>query len=351
MTDRIESLDSLKAICIFLVVLLHLNDKVSSTGIMIIPDFLAVNTTRLAVPVFFLTSGYIVSKKIQSAGPRYCLKYCKNILKYYVYGTGIYLVLTLSVLYLNGFLRTGSVSSSIEIDLFGVDGLISLLYSGDAVAYHLWFLPALIFSISAATLAVKHERLRELGMAGLTVFVAGTLLNSYNLGPTVSPQDPLFRGLAFITTGFILQRGERLQEIYSKKLLILSGLVFYAERVVISFFIGEGLFWGEVSLATYPFSTAVLIYFLKHPVKLSDTRLALYGRQTVWTYILHVIPVSVIIGAGRLSGIGIEDNLPFSIVSAICIYVFLMEAESRDTASKIYQKLSNRDPFKRIRRL
>jgi surface polysaccharide O-acyltransferase-like enzyme len=338
-TDRIESLDSLKAICIFLVVLIHSSRNISSEGLILVIDFIVMNTTRVAIPLFFLTSGYLVSKKVQSRGEEYLLHYCRSLIRYYIAGSGLYLIANFAALQINRALDMDIISSTVQMASVGPEALIRFLYYGDAVALHLWFLPALLISVSLSVFATRRARLRSLWMISVLAFVVGVLSNAYGIGPLLPRGDAIFLGTAFVSSGFLLEKIDMQSLDLKNVYLVLATGVFFLERLLIEG-IGSGEpYWGVFSFGTYPLSVLVFIYFIKHRESIPETVLNRYGKNTVWTYILHPVMLGIIVGVTSFAGFSdLAKTVPFGFTSAIITFVTLMEADSRNALKSLKGK-------------
>lgn len=90
MANRSASLDVLKLGLAFLVVALHIFPVAKMTGISgLISYEIASGITRIAVPTFFIVSGYLLRNKLHDK--TYLKKYCKRILLLYIVWQLIYL--------------------------------------------------------------------------------------------------------------------------------------------------------------------------------------------------------------------------------------------------------------------
>ena len=164
---------------------------------------------RFAVPVFFLTSGYLFSIKIENReGFSYAAKYFKRLIKYYLIGSGLFLFFTLIAIAFNGFIGLDIISSLVEVSLLGLHGLINFFYLGKSVVLHLWFLTALAISVELVYVSHLYRRTLELFTAGLGLHLFAVLSNAYNFLDIISvpKQDALFFGLVLTSAGFVLRK-------------------------------------------------------------------------------------------------------------------------------------------------
>src|SRR6056297_546004 len=207
MSERIASIDVGRAVAIGFVVVLHAEVfrgmGAAGNAVYFATDAIG----RFAVPFFFLTSGYLFATKTERGAPgEYVRSYVARVAGIYGYAVAIYLPLAVVTA---GALASQSGASVghavIESLATGLDPL-GLLYYGDSVIYHLWFLPALVFSICFlyAFVATGLTRYALPITAGLHVI--GLLAESYTMGPTLAIQarDALFFGAFYTTLGYCM---------------------------------------------------------------------------------------------------------------------------------------------------
>ena len=128
MATRSASLDVLKLVLALLVVALHIFPVSKMTGISgLISYEIASGITRIAVPTFFIVSGYLLRNKLEDKN--YLKKYCKRILLLYVVWQLIYLP---DLLY------------HYHINWFSTKALIYKLIYG---YWHLWYLLASVVGV------------------------------------------------------------------------------------------------------------------------------------------------------------------------------------------------------------
>jgi hypothetical protein len=64
-----------------------------------------------------------------------------------------------------------------------------------------------------------------------------------------------------------------------------------------------------------------------------------YGKNTVWTYILHPVMLGLIVGVTSFAGFSdLTKTVPFGLMSAIITFVTLMEADSRNALKSLKGK-------------
>lgn len=128
MSNRNPSLDFLKLGLSFLIVALHIFPVAKLEGIEgLISYEIANGITRIAVPTFFIISGYFLRNKLEDK--QYLFKYAKRILLLYVVWQLMYLPDLIRFYHLNRFSST--------------DALLKLCYG----YWHLWYLLATVLAV------------------------------------------------------------------------------------------------------------------------------------------------------------------------------------------------------------
>lgn len=125
---RNNNIDLLKIVLAFLVVALHIFPVTKLKGLEGLLSYeIASGITRIAVPVFFLISGYFLRNKLNDTA--YLIKYSKRILLLYVIWQLLYLPDLIRFYHLGWFKKTGMV--------------LRLVYG----YWHLWYLLASVLAV------------------------------------------------------------------------------------------------------------------------------------------------------------------------------------------------------------
>lgn len=324
MADRIESLDTLKGLSLLFVVYIHANLLfVDSSGLGYVIEFAMANTSRIAVPLFFLIAGYLYSKKLdEKNGLSYTKGYLKRISYYYVIGSVVYLFVKLGYSGISQLFDLNIVSQTIELNIWGLEGIFQFFYIGKAFAFHLWFLTALFYSVLLIYFFKKRDRIEELFLASIILHLIGILSNAYGILQFVPipKTDMLFFGLFMTTAGFLVE--EKSLATHSKDFyLTLTGIfgsLHLIERVAINWMRDVSpYFWNDYSLFTALFAISIFMYGLKNQKLGKNTFFNRYGPYTIWGYIIHVIALGLFVGITAL----IENILNISMMNSN-IWVF-----------------------------
>lgn len=354
MVDRIYSLDTLKGLALFFVFFIHV--KWSSIGgppIQEMTGFTMMTFSRLAVPVFFLTSGYLLKMKLEreSNEASYFMKYLKKLGIYYVIGSSIFLLMKPLAFRLNKIFEVGIVSN-LELKLLGSKSLFHTFYTGKATGEHLWFLLALFYSVALIYLSYRYDVFEELFGTAILLHLTAVLSRSYLVYDQLPiPQDDaLFFGLFFTAAGFYLKKESierKFGELLFLKLAILANILHLLERIGMTLLFESytPYFWGNYSLLTAPAAITLFLYFLKRNELGKNSRINRYGRKTLWIYILHPIILAIFLGIGGLitqKGVNfIIENIWLSILVTLLAYFSLSEILTGSLIQMIRSKISN----------
>lgn len=344
MSDRIKSLDTAKGLALLGVFFLHSSllyvaDNPSIQENLI--GFVIISFSRLAVPLFFLISGYLLHRKLKELKNKkqryYLIKYVKRLGKAYLIGTAIFIIAKFTALKINSYLELGLVNKfiSTEITEIGVIDLIwNILYLGKFGADHLWFLPALLYSAIATYLAYRYGHLNKLLAIAAGSHLIAVLSRSYLIFDKipVPRDDALFFGIFFTTAGFYISK-EKLWSEKSKKFLLsialLANILHLVERTILSLTVHKPFFWLNYSIFTSLATVTIFMYLLKNTEFGSNSIFNRYGQKTLLIYIIHPVIVGAVLGiTGVIEnqiGIGLIDKIMISIAISLITYFIASE--------------------------
>lgn len=160
---------------------------------------------RLAVPIFFIISGFFYKER-QKAEPHYYKRYFCRQMKQYLFWSLLYLPYGLSFLF----------QQSISPVLYPVALFVGLFYVG--ICYHLWYIPALLFGLWFLEYLHKKMSYWLLGMLTFLLYILGSfetyskylegsvLASVYTTykGIFITTRNGLFYALIFLLLGFLL---------------------------------------------------------------------------------------------------------------------------------------------------
>ncbi len=296
-----QNLDILKYFSAILIIILHLRPfRYFSSEL-----DLAFNNiiTRICVPVFFLITGYFVAKK-EKDNANYIDTYIKKTIPLYLTWSVIYIIFILCILIplIPSFLYFAeSLNISIPLLIIGIIILlpivlvVALLYTG--VYYHLWYFPAVIFSLMVLRRWKKNHKLKHLLIISFILLLFGATETYYGILPLsikellsfyynifFTTRNFLFFGLFYIVFGYFIGTKENL---YSRNCLIKLIITFFLlifeaillhdtnrldsnillSCVPLTYYLFISTIYISNHLKTkFPFGTLSKYYYLIHPM-------------------------------------------------------------------------------------
>lgn len=191
-TTRNRTIDLFRVLAIFGVIVVHtspVTPKGFGGAVDQLANLMITGAGRLAVPFFFVVSGYFFGRKVRDgAAPlRLFARYAKRLLRIWVLWSLIYLFLPLR---LGQWLHQGWWPAVVQqFRHMAAHPLLIVLVGGKG---HLWFLMALVMALAIAAICEKL-RARPLSYAlGLALYVYGLLTGLYAHTPVgfSAPLDP-----------------------------------------------------------------------------------------------------------------------------------------------------------------
>lgn len=196
-------IDLLKYICAILVVAVHVNPlkDLSDTA-----NFVVINIFgRLAVPFFFVCAGFFIANKLKQRGDTYLKDYMISLMKTYIIWSIIYL--PFGIMW---------VSQNVDIPIFLYPVALVFAFFNVGTFYHLWYVPALVFSILVTYFYTRKFSLKSLFIWSLILYTIGAA-ETYNayLDPSLqaivasymdiffTTRNGIFYGMIFVVIGFI----------------------------------------------------------------------------------------------------------------------------------------------------
>ena len=309
----------MKAICAFLIVCIHVPfpGKVGAY-------FTAL--TRIAVPIFFMITGYFYSDTVARHKEK------RQIKKIF------YLVVEANVLFFIwnttlDVLRRNSIVTYIQTIFTGKNILKFLALNESPLAGHLWYLGAILYVLVIVSLADKLNCRKVLYCLTPVLLIADLVFGKYSLlifhreFPYILVRNFLCVGIPFFCIGNLI-REKRCSENWNKKVLQVLIVVFaitsLAERFVL---VNAGL---NATRDHYLSTTFLAICFFVYALKSNwrNERVAVIGRKySTWLYIIHPIFIT---GFAVITGkLGIKSIYrciaPIMVYCATLIFLIILQ--------------------------
>lgn len=267
---RNHSIDILRLVCAFLVILLHVGTAYYSYTEPI---------ARSAVPLFFMLSGYFYSGGVK-----------KNLRK------TSWILVAGSLLYAT----VNYILDIEEVDNFPLlKSIVAfVLFNNNPFAYHLWYLAAYIYVLAGMIFIERYSLLRISYWAIPLLLVMGILLGKYsesvldNTYYSFLSRNFLFLGIPFFLTGhYIKQHKEKLLQQSSK--IYLGGVALFASlSYAESGWLGGAE--GDLYISTVFLSICALLFTLSCHVKQEGIMSRIGRKYSLHIYILHLFNIKLL---------------------------------------------------------
>lgn len=274
---------------------------------------------RLAVPTFFMISGYFLYSKDENKRIDKAKQFIKRTFKYLLIGFGIYIVYDFIMCYIDGkgvgYYFTTLFYQDFLFEFFFLNRPIT--YSG----YQLWFLIALLTLslIHFSVLKFKKEKWYYLAIPICLViylFFSGYMhLFQETDMPIRYTRNAWFMGLPLFSIGYITAQYDFHKKAWYKYLYLGLGIFFFFFQTIERYLVGMEMYISTVLSATF-----LLQFFISlKPVK-ADWFYKWFGKSMYfYIYIFHV---AVGITLGRIFD---YSNLYVKAIGTFIICVVLYE--------------------------
>jgi surface polysaccharide O-acyltransferase-like enzyme/uncharacterized protein YbaP (TraB family) len=325
-----DSVNIMRMVCAILVIVIHTSAFYSLGNI---PGAIFSNViARIAVPFFFITTGYFFYEKCSREG--YVKSYIKRILIYYL---GFSVAYTIFV-----FNYIKQRNNTVEI------AIKNILFNG--VSGALWYLPALILSILVVALLLKKNWIKALVIMSIFVYTLGLLGDSYNGLITGTPIENIVNaynsvfvytrngicfGVPFITLGILINKYSLNNKI--KKTGIWIGLFSIAFA-----FEAYCLITNNIPRDNNMYiSLAVLVPFifmglLNSEKVISQRKSKLYRDMSLWIYCIHELFMMFIIM--NLPKAATNTVIMFIVVAGLSIVIAYIAVRKKAPEYETYKK-------------
>lgn len=290
--NRNYAIDYIKFFAILGVVIIHSGISQSQTG------FYLNTLSRFGVPFFFIAAGYLFGNKVikHSSPTGYLKKYIIKLTKIYVSWQLIYLIYDLCMFIVQSYINGVNLKQEL-IHYFEKITVLNFFYYGDGITggYHLWFLPALIWSIVILYAFFKLKKINLLLILSFSLHLIGLFGQSYSgfYNLPINTRDTVFFGLFYITLGFFFS--SNLKDIKlklgSKKLYFLALIGFsviqiFERSILVNEFKGNS---GNYFISTIFVTLTLFIMVLNNPNIGKNSFIAKVGANSLGIYVIHLI--------------------------------------------------------------
>ena len=245
-----QNLNVLKYISSILIIVLHLRPFLNFSNEL----DLAFNNivTRICVPIFFMITGYFVAKK-EKENKNYIKDYIKKTIPLYFVWSLLYIPVVVGTIIqylpiINEYVSKINIALPLliilSVILLPIIVLVALCYTG--IYYHLWYFPAIIFSLLVLKKWKKGFNIKYLLMISFTLLLFGATETYYGTLPLsvkrivsyyynifFTTRNFLFFGLFYVVLGYYLGTKKKIYSKYCFLKLIVSFFLLTFEAILL----------------------------------------------------------------------------------------------------------------------
>lgn len=297
---RIPSIESFRVVAIFAVILWHSHFLSSLSQFADGNLFVLLNGYLIwwaGVPYFFITAGYFFQRSIQTSGNptaqlrRYIIPLVWLLLVWLCIYTVTPPDWPAAILH-HGVWQPFYTEAQKNIQLLATRHLW-LFIGGDRPVWHLWFLPALIFSLALLTLVAMGKLQRSLML--LVVSVYGLILGEEAVsGNLLNAPIPLGQWLIAVPLvalgGGLAERREWCSTTLAWNLILVGYVIALMEGTMMKMVFHSPMqaLKGHAFLGGILFSLGIFILALAKPQLGQSTPLPFLGQLTLGIYVTHI---------------------------------------------------------------
>ncbi|MBL4931153.1 acyltransferase family protein [Clostridium paridis] len=325
-----DSINIMRLACAILVITIHTSALFSLGEV---PGAtLSFVIARIAVPFFFITTGYFIYEKYSKEG--YLIKYLKRILIYYLGFSLAYGVILFNFIKQ----RNNSIELIVKDILF------------DGISPSLWYLPALILSIAVVALFLRKNWVKSLIILSIIVYAIGLLGDTYYgfiLGTPfekivsaynsvfVRTRNGLCFGVPFITLGVIINKYKLNEKIKKAAVFILlSAVIFGVEAYLLitnNIPIDHNMYVSLIILVPF-----IFIGLLNSKLSISERKSKLFRDMSLWVYCIHELLMVII--ATMFPKVAGNSIIYFIVIAGIAVTISYFVVRKKSPDYQIYKK-------------
>ncbi len=279
---RYDSINIMRMICAFLVISLHTSVFASfNSGL---NNFVAKGISRIAVPFFFISTGYFMVNNLTKSG--YVKTFVKKLSLIYL------LIIVIDVI-----LIMPAVAMRLRGDFIHK---IKYIFIG-GVTESLWYIPSIIFAIVLVSIFVKKNWINQLILLSILLYIIGLLGDSYfglikntPIEGIINFYNNIFintrNGITFsvplVALGVLIGKGYLR---FSKKIVNISVLVFSLLLGVEAYL----LYLTSIPLDTNMYISSILLgpvifmWLLNSNLQINERTSNILRVMSLWIYCVH----------------------------------------------------------------
>ncbi|EGR0626317.1 acyltransferase [Vibrio cholerae] len=265
-------------------------------------------STRFAVPLFFLISGYLIQPKLSHNPMQTLRNYCSPLLRIWVIWSVISLLMpfNLEVMVNQGYLteRSGYWGFLLQHPL-------NSLFEGGLV--HLWFLPALIIAVAIMALLIRQQKTHWMLPIAIGLYLYGEFAGSSAVvtgmsAPIYTRNGPFFSTL-FVVVGYLIRERHILWQSRSALLLAMLGMAFHFVEAYGLHQYGQVFNTNDYLFGTALWAIGLFLFLLAKPDLGRKPWVFSLSQSILGFYVSHLLVVIMMMNLARFLGLtGLEKD-------------------------------------------
>lgn len=314
-SNKIQSIELGRVLAILAIAAMHCQMFISYWQIDETPwiGYIFNQSTRFAVPLFFLISGYLIQPKLVASPIETLRSYVSPLLRVFIVWSGITLVMPFN---LATVMESGYLAERQGYWGYLVQNPLNSILEGGLV--HLWFIPALICAAFIAALLAKFNKLSLFIPIAVLLYLYGVLAGSYQVvtevpSPFFTRNGPFFSTLLFAIGFVIRQRGISMTATQASLLAIIGMTLHLFEAWILTGF-SQPFNANDYLFGTVLWGSGCFMWLLAKPTLGQGMWLTAQAKYVLPLYVAHlpmIIVMMNISGILALSGFAKDMSLLF----------------------------------------
>ncbi len=293
-TNKITSIELGRLVAIFLVVAMHCQMFLTYFLYQDTPWFGYIfnQSTRFAVPLFFLISGYLMQPKLMAAPMATVKSFCTPLLRVFIVWSVICALMPFNfhTVMTEGYL----VERMGYWNYLGQAPLNTLLEGG---LVHLWFIPALMIAALITALMVRFNQVGLLLPLAAVLYIYGVLAGSYQnitelWTPFFTRNGPFFSTLMF-AIGFIIRQNSIQVSATKAAVLALAGMAVHFIEAYMLMDYKQAFNTNDFVFSTMVWGTGVFLFLLAKPNLGNHAWVLNLSKSVLPIYVSH-LPIIIV---------------------------------------------------------
>ncbi|WP_195430509.1 acyltransferase family protein [Clostridium sp. D46t1_190503_E9] len=317
--QRYDSVNIMRMVSALLVIAIHTSifGSINQTA----NDIVTKSISRIAVPFFFISTGYFMFKNINRQG--YIKSFIKRLVKIYLI-IGVIDVL-LIMPYVSVRLQGGFIKA-LQVILIG------------GITESLWYVPAIILSVLVVSVFIKKNWVKPLVIVSILLYIIGLLGDSYyglivntplekivDIYKTIfiNTRNGITFSVPFVAIGALMAKGNIANSIKNIKYAVLGFSILLGIEAYLlnanNIAIDTNMYISLILLVP-----AIFLCLLNLKFEISERTSNILREMSLWVYCVHeTIMLMLLIYVGNFNTI-----MMFLIVSSISIFIaYLISAK------------------------